>query len=527
MKFAIDRYYPGKEKEVAASEFYNTYIPGKHRRFFCPECNEPVFWRSRGGRKLNDEFYHQIKTDSSPECDKRVDGNCNLTVSQRVGLAQYLILEYENIFQLNISFPALGTSLLERSSLDRASICISAGEKQKKTFINRTNFYAEESTLVPIDFIPSGCKNFDIAVSSNNWQAAIRRKWSEYSDGFEKGRAVFSCTGTAGKKVHRGDSITVGKKYWVVAKEFSPYYPEIVTSRVGTILLNQQVFSVYEMTISFNTDSDSRFSIINTYLKSIFGVWLVDQTPSIIPLWPPAVETDVYIPVGTPKQIFCAVSSGNAEPTVYTYVGSNSISIPVQHDANIHTVVLPSITGETVVSVDRKYVGREVSFESRSLPIPADSRTFKLFDPKGNVLQNDMLHEKDFAKDIRVDSNSRFELAIEYANKTYQEISVRELVSNVSCNKSLSVLHFLSEGTEFLTLDIAAKNTSVTDITLAGDISKHLHGVFIPTPPWINQFISRQPDPIKSLLANQLQNGKIRRGLLTYLLLLKEGKQHE
>jgi hypothetical protein len=168
-----------------------------------------------------------------------------------------------------------------------------------------------------------------------------------------------------------------------------------------------------------------------------------------------------------------------------------------------------------------------VSFEARNLPIPAGNRTFNLFDPKGNALRNDVSHEKDFAKGIRVDSNSRLELAIEYANKTYQEFSVRELVSNVSCSKSLSVLHFLSEGAEFLTLDIAAKNVSVTDINLVGDINKHLHGAFIPAPPWINQFISRQPDPIKSLLANQLQNGKIRRGLLTYLLLLKEGKQHE
>ena len=527
MKFAIDRYYPGKEKEVSANDFYNTYIPGKQRRFFCPECNEPVFWRSRGGRKLNDEFYHQTKTDSSPECEKRVDGNCNLTVSQRVGLAQYLTLEYENMFQLSISFPALGSALLEHATFDGASLCISTGEKQKKTPINGTNFYANETTLVPIDFIPSGCKNFDISVASNNWQSSIRRKWSEYSDGFENGRAVFSCTGTAGRKVHRGDSITVGKKYWVIAKDFTPYYREIVLSRVGTILLNRQVFSVYEMTVAISTDADTRFSIINNYLKSIFGVWLVDQTPSIVPLWPPMVETDIYIPVGTPKQIFCAVTSGNAEPTVYMYIGNNTVSIPVQHDANIHTVALPSITNETVVSVDRKYIGREVSFEARTIPVSTENRTFTICNSKGNTLQNKVLHETDLAKSFQMDSNARFELVIEYANKTYQEIPIRELSASIPCNKSPSFLHFVSEGAEFLSLSITNQRVSCSSIAIAEDISKHSHGAFIPAPIWINHFISNQPEQTKALLINQLQGGMIRRGLLTYLLLLKEGKQHE
>lgn len=527
MKFAIDRYYPGKEKEVSANDFYNTYIPGKQRRFFCPECNEPVFWRSRGGRKLNDEFYHQTKTDSSPECEKRVDGNCNLTVSQRVGLAQYLTLEYENMFQLSISFPALGSALLEHATFDGASLCISTGEKQKKTPINGTNFYANETTLVPIDFIPSGCKNFDISVASNNWQSSIRRKWSEYSDGFENGRAVFSCTGTAGKKVHRGDSITVGKKYWVIAKDFTPYYREIVVSRVGTILLNRQVFSVYEMTVAISTDADARFSIINNYLKSIFGVWLVDQTPSIVPLWPPMVETDIYIPVGTPKQIFCAVSSGNVEPAVYTYVGSNSVSIPVQHENNIHTVALPTITSETIVSVDRKYVGREICFEAKTIPVPSVKREFALSDAKGNPLQNSELYETDLAKSFQMDSNARFELVIEYANKTYQEIPIRELSASIPCNKSPSFLHFVSEGAEFLSLSITNQRVSCSSIAIAEDISKHSHGAFIPAPIWINHFISNQPEQTKALLINQLQGGMIRRGLLTYLLLLKEGKQYE
>ena len=43
VRFAIDRFYSGTEKEVRASEFYNTYIPQKKTRFYCPECGEHLY----------------------------------------------------------------------------------------------------------------------------------------------------------------------------------------------------------------------------------------------------------------------------------------------------------------------------------------------------------------------------------------------------------------------------------------------------------------------------------------------------
>ena len=80
MRFAIDRYKTGTEIEVRAEDFYGTYIPQHRSRFFCPECGEPVFWRSRGGKKPCDEFSHYTKTERSPECDKRVDGRSDLNL---------------------------------------------------------------------------------------------------------------------------------------------------------------------------------------------------------------------------------------------------------------------------------------------------------------------------------------------------------------------------------------------------------------------------------------------------------------
>ena len=61
VKYAIDRYAIGTEKEVSADEFDNKYfIHALKDRFFCPECGERVFLRN--GKYYENCFYHQKKT---------------------------------------------------------------------------------------------------------------------------------------------------------------------------------------------------------------------------------------------------------------------------------------------------------------------------------------------------------------------------------------------------------------------------------------------------------------------------------
>ena len=92
MKYAIDRYAMGTEKEVDADDFDGQYfIPSRRNRFYCPECGEIVFFRAKGGSNPN-HFFHQEKTDRTPECDKRVDGRSSLSLSERVGLPIYLTI---------------------------------------------------------------------------------------------------------------------------------------------------------------------------------------------------------------------------------------------------------------------------------------------------------------------------------------------------------------------------------------------------------------------------------------------------
>jgi predicted RNA-binding Zn-ribbon protein involved in translation (DUF1610 family) len=88
MRYAVDRYILGHEREIAAKSFLPlSYIPSRKERFFCPECGETVFFRAKG----DGEFYHQKQTESTPECDKRVDGRSGLSLYERTGLSMYIV----------------------------------------------------------------------------------------------------------------------------------------------------------------------------------------------------------------------------------------------------------------------------------------------------------------------------------------------------------------------------------------------------------------------------------------------------
>lgn len=524
MKYAIDRYFPGKEQEVSADEFYGKYIYSKHRRFFCPECGEIVFWRSRGGRKLNDEFYHQTKTEATPECDKRVDGRSDLTVSQRVGLPLYLVRQSSNLFQLNISFPALGTQLCDRAAKEFCTVSISTGKSQKTLPINFINFYADEATLIPIDFIPSGGRNYEIQISTSSFQYQIERKWADYADGFEQGIAIFLQTETGGKKVRRGDSITIGEHYYVVARSFAPYYPEITAKNVGTVLLNSQIFSVYDTVISIDTNNTSRFSIINNYIKSILGVWLVDQTPAVIPLWPPAIESDGYSPVKTTNKLYCSVSSGNSSPSVYTYSNCGVERVPIFDDGKTRSVIFYLGNGAVLASVDRKYVGREIYFANRPIADPFGSFSFKILNKDNEELASFDLSEANIARGFQLNTESKVDLYIESKDKVFQQVPIRQMLTSIPERRNPAALHFFAEGKEIATVSLRDPTAQILtqQMDISNEIKKHLHGSWLPIPRWLHKFITLLEPNAQKLIRGNIANQKIQRGLIVYLFSLKE-----
>ena len=196
MKFAIDRYITGLEKEVCADEFYGKNIPRKSNRFFCPECGLQVHWVSKGGNQPN-KFKHPPRTETSPECDKRVDGRSELYLYERVGLPVFLSRLAGNNFQLAISFPAVGSKILAIGATHNARVIIRGSGANRTVLINTNNFFPESATLVPVNFLPVDNGVFKIEISPAE---AYSRKWSNYAEGFTSTGAIFSYAETGGKK---------------------------------------------------------------------------------------------------------------------------------------------------------------------------------------------------------------------------------------------------------------------------------------------------------------------------------------
>ena len=179
MKYAIDRYGIGVEIEVDADDFENQYyIPKRLTRFFCPECNEIVFYRKKGGNQPN-KFYHQKRNDRTPECDRRVDGRSNLTISQRVGLPLFITQISTANFQLNIGFPALGNKTLENAEKSDCTVKISSYQQYRTVKVNQSNFLSDNTTLIPIDFIPLYGRNYSISIEGRTPLYDLQRKWSD------------------------------------------------------------------------------------------------------------------------------------------------------------------------------------------------------------------------------------------------------------------------------------------------------------------------------------------------------------
>ena len=191
------------------------------------KIGEPVFWSSRGGSQPN-KFSHYNKTEQTPECDKRVDGRSGLNLYERVGLPVYLAIRAGNQFSLMIGFPAVGEQLLAMAASRDIKVCVTGAEHYRKVSVNAVNFLEDDVTLLPINFIPYPGKNFGVTFESEE-TFELRKKWSDYADGFGCGGAIFTYGETGGKKIRKGGNISSDKQYYVIARKFAP--PQEISSQ--------------------------------------------------------------------------------------------------------------------------------------------------------------------------------------------------------------------------------------------------------------------------------------------------------
>lgn len=533
MKYAIDRFVnnrEGKEIEVSASDIYEEYgggyVPRAQNRFFCPECQEKVFFRRKG----SGEFYHQARTDFTPECDKRVDGNSDLYVYERTGLPIYLTHKYGDVYALNIAFPALG----EQKLLDafKNNVCISINNKTTIP-VTPSRFYADEPTLIPIDFVPYDGKNYNITISGTG-KYSIQKKWSDYADGFSCDAAIFAVHNNFAKKVKRGDSIIINKEYYLVAKNFQPLYSEIHSNKIGRIRLNGIDFSVYAFSVRTSVDS-SRFSSICNYIYSKFKVWILEKAATITPVWPPIIDRGDQISFSGASTVYCDVNSGNNMPKVFAYSGKDVRQIPVSTD-NKHnkTVKLTVYSYEpTVVSVDKKYTGRELSIRKAALPLIPHQDNYAILSNDGEEIGlSSPLDPKTLNNGITVKTDTKITVVTETKNHIYKVVPIAKEEFFLEPQKGLKQIIITQELSpsgyillNSLTVNSSKKIIDIDEQQVINEIKKRCNGSLINAPLWTKEllylcYVYGMPS-LSETLKVALKNGQTYKTLVVYLKQLR------
>lgn len=483
MLFAIDRYQLGKEKEISALSLYGVYIANRQDRFFCPECGEPVFWRSRGGKKP-DEFVHRKKTAKTPECEKRVDGKSGLNLYERVGLPLYIEMVSEARFILNVSFPPLGKKLLYVGN--NAYVTISTNGNERRVKLDASTFLEEYRTLIPIDFIPAFGENYAISISGGDNKDAILRNWSDYADGFEIGGAIFDLEANMGRKKRRGDNIEPNRDYYVVARNFQPLYREITAQKIGTIKLNSQIFNVYLMNISVTVESSGRYKVISNYLSRAFGVGLIEKTPTIVPLWPPVVDNGVRVPVKNTDTVYCAVVSGNDIPNVYEYKENsvNLLNVSIE-DGGSKSVVINLGSEAKIISVDRKYVGSEVIFQNQKIPESNFDYHLCFYDKEDKLVELEQVRITDLNNELFFESNARVDLYFSDTKGSSQHYMVREEITKIKAGVGFKTI-YIKLADHFIIYDILGRINSNLfnndESFILEQLKRGTHGIQVDIP---------------------------------------------
>ena len=388
--------------------------------------------------------------------------------------------------------------------------------------MNAVNFLEDGITLVPINFIPYPGKNFGVAIEPVE-ALELRKKWSDYADGFCYGGAIFTYGETGGKKIRKGGNVSSDKQYYVIARQFNPPQ-EISSQKLGTIILSKNVYNVYLITINISVENANRYQYVKSYLQKQFGVWLLQTSPELIPLWPPMVEQGTMIPVKSNVKMYCSVSSGNDEPNVYRYEGSEVFPLAVDKaEGGSHTVSFSIHCQEVFLSVDRKYAGREIVFQSQKIIHPKHEYNFYIEKENG-----DLVEWKDITKDVIsepffLNSNAKMEVYIGTKDKIFQHISVREHRVVVPTQYNSEEIMFVEEGGVFIYYRIKAANRgkNLEKILTVDKIRKCCQGELIPVPHWVENMFFKWKRIGNNRIFNEVMrmivNGKIPVGILKIL----------
>ena len=279
----------------------------------------------------------------------------------------------------------------------------------------------------------------------------------------------------------------------MISKDYRPIYKEIEIAFIGNITLNNSFFNVYELEVNVSVYDEYLYTSISNYLKQCFGVWLLETTPELIPLWPPVTDQDVSVPVADCGSVICAVSSGNSTPRVFHYERNRAITVPIKRDESENNMVeLPLYHQQaTIVSVDRKYVGREAVFCKRPIDYNGCGYDISLLSNNGNLISENDLISKTHRKNAIVQTNAKFELYLKTRDFVIKHLSVRETqIRFPDCDHLQEIIFTVEQG---ILKKIALQNSRPTEHLLKPQtpvINTIKSSDYVPIPRWVGYLLS-------------------------------------
>ena len=300
--------------------------------------------------------------------------------------------------------------------------------------------------------------------------------------------AIFTFDEAGGRKIHRGDSISTDKDYYVVAKSFHSPYGEIKSEQMGIVTLNGANYGVFRIKINVPIENETIFSKVNHFFHLHFSVWLLEKAPELVPLWPPVVEQTALVPIINRQFQFCAISSGNDIPSVFVYRSNRADSLTLSvEEPGINTAVIPLQAIETVLSVDRKYTGREAVFQKKIVNSGRSRYQFSIKTCNDDPLDINYLIQTDMLSALTFYSNAKVDIYIENRDKTVAYIPIRKPQTELTPNgNAVKIIISIEDGILYeYHVSLPQNEEGLNEEVLLQLISQCSVGVYTPAPRWI------------------------------------------
>ena len=249
-----------------------------------------------------------------------------------------------------------------------------------------------------------------------------------------------------------------------------------------------------------------------------------------MPIWPPIIERGDWISFSPKGQVYCSVESGNDTPKVFTYRGSDALDVPVKIDAcGNKSVKINVCSSEPVmVSVDRKYTGREVGIRKGTLPDATTGHTVRFFVDETEIVRGSSIDYESISSGITIKSNTRFTLLQKSKKHIYRTVAIDQPSVSIDIPNDADelIMAYGRIGVGFVpfeSVDIShpQKNTVFDEAIIVTQIQSHAKGDMILAQMWIREIISycsqNQYYKIQQAITASICNGRIRKGIVMYL----------